>query len=213
MDVSRKLGMKYRLLHAVTKGRSWYGDWGYQFGAGSFGMTADAYKKAVNTLSSAPLSLFLAHDRPARTLLQSTISFYQALSGRPLRTLRDLFRYLIQLHKDSGELMYSVFGKQRTWTEEDAMQADDAIIKVLRAVGGSRWVTQRSLRRATCRTIRSPELLEFSLKRIGGKSTDDGTNIIVVRRNAGTRAIEYRLASSYGLKPLDKFTNPIVNIG
>ncbi|KAG9132704.1 hypothetical protein Leryth_020913 [Lithospermum erythrorhizon] len=35
MDVSKKYGLEYRLLHAVVKGHSWYGDWGYEFGTGS----------------------------------------------------------------------------------------------------------------------------------------------------------------------------------
>ncbi|KAK1348655.1 hypothetical protein POM88_054955 [Heracleum sosnowskyi] len=34
MDVSKKYGLEFCLIHAITKGHSWYGDWGYEFGAG-----------------------------------------------------------------------------------------------------------------------------------------------------------------------------------
>ncbi|KAM1026297.1 hypothetical protein ACFX2I_039192 [Malus domestica] len=51
MDVSKKYGLEYRLLHSIIKGHPWYGDWGYEFVAGSFALTRDAYKLAV----SAPL--------------------------------------------------------------------------------------------------------------------------------------------------------------
>ncbi|XP_026659538.2 PHD finger protein At1g33420-like [Phoenix dactylifera] len=201
MDVSKKQGMEYRLLHAVTSGRSWYGDWGYEFGAGSFGLTADAYQKAVDTLSSTPLSLFLPHDRPPRTQLESTISLYRALSDRPLRTVSDLFRYLVQLLRDSHEQKHSELTKEEeAWTAEDVVLAEDAIIEFLRDVGWFRWVTQRSLREATCRAIRSPELLDYCLKRMGGKLTDDGT-IVAVRCHAGTNVIEYRLEAN-STKPL-----------
>ncbi|OMO57552.1 putative DNA binding protein [Corchorus olitorius] len=54
MDVSKKYGLEYRLLHAIIKGHPWYGDWGYEIGAGSFALTFDAYKSAVETLSSLP---------------------------------------------------------------------------------------------------------------------------------------------------------------
>ncbi|XP_029122504.2 PHD finger protein At1g33420 [Elaeis guineensis] len=210
MDVSMKRGMVYRLLHAVTRGRSWYGDWGYQFGSGSFGLTADVYQKAVNTLSSTPLSLFLPHDRPPRTQLQGTISFYQALSDRPLRTVRALFKYVIQLHQDSQEQNHSEFTENMAWTEEDAMKAEDAIIKVLRAVGGCRWVTQRSLRGATCRIIRSPQLLDYCLKRIGGKSTDDGA-IVAIRCTAGTNVIEYRPSAHHLLHDMRFLYDALLN--
>ncbi|KAJ1417282.1 Zinc finger, FYVE/PHD-type [Sesbania bispinosa] len=29
------------------KGHPWYGDWGYQFGSGSYGLTQEAYKTTV----------------------------------------------------------------------------------------------------------------------------------------------------------------------
>jgi len=72
MDVSKKHGLEYRLLHAITEGHPWYGVWGYEFGAGSFALTFDAYKMAVETLSSLPLSMFL--PKPACRLLSHITS-------------------------------------------------------------------------------------------------------------------------------------------
>ncbi|KAE8689221.1 RING/FYVE/PHD zinc finger superfamily protein isoform 2 [Hibiscus syriacus] len=77
MDVSKKYWLEYRLLHAITKGCPWYGNWGYEFGAGSFALTFDAYKSAVETLSSLPLSIFLPEELKPSTCLQHIISFYR----------------------------------------------------------------------------------------------------------------------------------------
>uniref|UniRef100_A0A803QS08 Uncharacterized protein n=1 Tax=Cannabis sativa TaxID=3483 RepID=A0A803QS08_CANSA len=41
----------------------WYGDWGYEFGAGSFALSLDAYKASVESLSSLPLSIFSLRDK------------------------------------------------------------------------------------------------------------------------------------------------------
>ena len=73
IDVSKKYGLEYQLLHAITKGRPWYGDWGYEFGAGSFALTSDAYKSAVETLSSLPLSTFLQQGLKPCTCLQDKL--------------------------------------------------------------------------------------------------------------------------------------------
>ncbi|KAM1001890.1 hypothetical protein ACFX2C_002378 [Malus domestica] len=71
MDVSKKYRMEYRMLDAVTSGRSWYGNWGYEFGAGSYALTQHSYQKAVDTLSSLPLYPFLFQPRKPWTRLQA----------------------------------------------------------------------------------------------------------------------------------------------
>ena len=47
MDVSKKYGLDYRLLHAAENGHPWYGNWGYEFATGSFAITFESYKTAV----------------------------------------------------------------------------------------------------------------------------------------------------------------------
>ncbi|WVZ53284.1 hypothetical protein U9M48_004251 [Paspalum notatum var. saurae] len=94
MDVSKKYGIDYRILHAVTTGYSWYGQWGFKLNKGSFGITSEEYFKAIENLSSTPLSHFFPHSRSPRNQLQDTIAFYQSLSKRPLTTVRELFLYV-----------------------------------------------------------------------------------------------------------------------
>ncbi|PSS21330.1 PHD finger protein [Actinidia chinensis var. chinensis] len=90
LDVSKKYGLEYRLLYAITKGHPWYGDWGYEFGAGSFALTLDAYKTAVETLSKQPL---LEHE--SVSVNGATSSTNSAVTNHPSEEhlLRDL-RYL-----------------------------------------------------------------------------------------------------------------------
>ncbi|KAJ8478580.1 hypothetical protein OPV22_022307 [Ensete ventricosum] len=141
MDVSKKHGMEFRLLQAVTAGQPWYGNWGYQFGAGSFGHTTEAYRKAVDALSSTPLP----DDRSLSTQLQKTIALYAFLSPQRLKTLRDLFCFITQQIKDCyGEKNLGADATEKpqdpeslpmcTWRQEDINRAENAIIKILQAV-------------------------------------------------------------------------------
>ncbi|KAJ4839485.1 hypothetical protein Tsubulata_030722 [Turnera subulata] len=201
MDVSKKYGLEYRLLHAITKGHPWYGEWGYEFGAGSFALTVDAYKSAVEMLSNIPLSIFLSQGRKPRTHLQEIILFYQSLSDRDLVNTRDIFCFLINLihnvHKSPSKTDDSVFKKQHvtvgspTWSSSDTKRVEEALFRVLRAVSGFNWVSCRALRGATCK-VASPQLLDHCLKELGGKSTPDGM-VVTARCNPASGAMEYRL--------------------
>ncbi|XP_068647356.1 PHD finger protein At1g33420-like [Aristolochia californica] len=198
MDVSKKYGMEFRLLHAVINGQPWYGNWGYEFGAGSFGLTLNAYLAAVKALSDMPLSPFFTHGRGPRSRLQDMVGFYWSLSEHRLETVRDLFSFVMSLirniHKQAG-----VDGKRQgqfslplcLWTEEDVSKVEAAMVKVLRAVGRSHWVAWRALRGAVCRAG-PPELLDYCLKLLGGRSFD-GMHV-EVRRNPKTDVVEYRLS-------------------
>ncbi|KAJ6854407.1 hypothetical protein NC651_039344 [Populus alba x Populus x berolinensis] len=203
MDVSKKYGLEYRLLHAITKGHSWYGDWGYEFGAGSFGLTVYAYKSAVETLSSLPLSIFLSEGQKLQTRLLDIIKFYQSLSDRELVNIRDLFCYLISLihdaHKSPSRVNDSsckkrciyASGISSSWSRSDIERVEEAMFRVLRAVSGSNWVSWRALRGAVCK-VAPPELLDHCLKEIGGKFAADGM-IVRSRCNPSSGAFEYRL--------------------
>uniref|UniRef100_A0A5B6YRI8 Zinc finger PHD-type domain-containing protein n=2 Tax=Davidia involucrata TaxID=16924 RepID=A0A5B6YRI8_DAVIN len=203
MDVSKKYGLEYRLLHAITKGHPWYGDWGYEFGAGSFALTLDAYKMAVETLSSQPLSIFLSQGRKPRTRLQDLISFYLSLSEHELVNIRDLFCFLTNLihdaHKSPSKVDDATCKKRRfcasnvlcAWTTRDIERVEEAMFRVLRAVTGPNWVSWRALRGAVCK-VAPPELLDFCLKELKGKHTADGM-VVHARSSPDSGAIEYRL--------------------
>lgn len=199
MDISKKHGMDYRLLHAVTSGHPWYGEWGYKFGAGSFALTSKTYQNAVDMLSSINLALYFSHRSPIRTPLQNTIALYWALSNRQLVTLRDLFRFIMHLLHQAQKMSKSSNDKNKeltftelcAWTEEDLHRAEGAMLKVLQAVQPGQWVSWRALRGAVSKTVTSQELLDYSLRELGGKQLDNGF-FVAVRCNAETSAIEYR---------------------
>uniref|UniRef100_A0A453HHC4 PTC1-like winged helix-turn-helix domain-containing protein n=1 Tax=Aegilops tauschii subsp. strangulata TaxID=200361 RepID=A0A453HHC4_AEGTS len=200
LDVSKKFEVDYRVLHAIATGCSWYGQWGFKLGSGSFGITSETYSKAIENLSSVSLSHFFPHSRYPRNQLQDTIAFYQSLSKRPLTTFRDLFLYvlglaagksvhthLVTMHK--RELAYDANFKEENWADEKIKQAMDVVLKVLRAA--DRWVAMRTLKAATAHPIGSPQLVDYCLKTIGGTRTYDGM-VVVVRCNSETNTIEYR---------------------
>lgn len=203
MDVSKKYGLEFRLLHAITEGHPWYGNWGYEFGAGSFGLTLEAYKVAVETLSNMPLSSFLSQGRKPRTHLQDLIAFYQSLSERELVSSKELFSFLMTLihdaHKSHMMVDDTTSKKSRScdsrvlcaWTTNDIVRVEEAMFRVLRAVTGPTWVSWRSLRGAVCK-VGPPELLDYCLKELKGKRAADGMTVNA-RCIPDSGAIEYRL--------------------
>ncbi|KAE8673926.1 peroxidase 47-like [Hibiscus syriacus] len=174
------------------------GEWGCGFGTGSFALTVDSYKSAVETLSSLPLSIFLLQELKPNTQLQDVISFYQSLSKSKLVNMKDLFRFLMKLIHDARKSTSRVgdptFKRQRTsssWSRADVARVEEAMFRVLRAVSGSNWVSSRSLRGAVCR-VASPALLENCLMELRGKVSAEG-RVVNARRNPDSGSLEYRL--------------------
>ncbi|EOA37671.1 hypothetical protein CARUB_v10012280mg [Capsella rubella] len=194
MDVSRKYGMDYRLLHGITRGCSWYSEWGYEFKSGSYALTREAYQSAVDTLSAIPLSEFLYQGRNPRTQLHSTVGFYQSLSCSELLTVRDLFSFLLQLIREDRSKTTSKSSVLCAWTKSDVERVQQAMIKILKAAGGPRanWVTRWALKRSICKTA-SPQLIDYCLKHFGGVLADDGSRVVCSRCNPGSNDFEYRL--------------------
>ncbi|XP_050382595.1 PHD finger protein At1g33420-like [Argentina anserina] len=199
MDVSKKYGLEYRLLHAIIKGHPWYGDWGYEFATGSFALTLDAYNLAVEKLSTLPLSIFLAQPR-IPSCIRELILQYQSLSDRELLNIKDLFGFLIKLIHDAPKRSSRVddaMSKKRrasgvlySWTKTDVECVEEAMVKVLRAVTGLTWVNQRNLRKAIYKG-QPPDLLDYCLNDLGGKMVADG--IFVNSRRNADGDLEYRL--------------------
>uniref|UniRef100_A0A5B7BDD2 PHD-type domain-containing protein n=1 Tax=Davidia involucrata TaxID=16924 RepID=A0A5B7BDD2_DAVIN len=202
MDVSKKYGMEYRLLHAITNGHPWYGDWGYEFGSGSYALTLDAHRNAVKTLTSIPLSLFSFQGRKPQTHLQAIIAFYQSISESELVSLRDLFSFMVKLIHEihwSFKAATCEKSKPRTttnvlcaWTRNDVESVQQAMIKVLlAAANGAGWVSRRALKGALCKAA-SPELLDYCLKHLEGKMASNDM-VVNVRCNPSFAAFEFRL--------------------
>uniref|UniRef100_A0A2P2MM47 Uncharacterized protein MANES_13G153700 n=1 Tax=Rhizophora mucronata TaxID=61149 RepID=A0A2P2MM47_RHIMU len=202
MDVSKKYGLEYRLLHAITNGHPWYGNWGYEFGAGSFALTVNAYKEAVETLASQSLSQFVTQGQKPNTRLQEVILFYQSLSDRELVNTKDLFYFLMSLIRITHNYSTKVDSSSKNqhtfkpkipplWSRNDIQRVEEAMLRVLRAVSGSNWVSLRALRGAVCK-VASPDVLDHCLKYLRGKSTVDEM-IVVARCNPDSGSCEYRL--------------------
>ncbi|KAJ0594819.1 hypothetical protein HanHA300_Chr03g0112611 [Helianthus annuus] len=203
MDVSKKYGLEFRLLHSVIKGHPWYGDWGYEFGGGSYAITHEAYDNAIETLANMPLSTLSSQGRKPRTRLHDLIAFYQSLSDQELVTSRDLFRYLTTLLHDANKnrtmVDYRTAKKVKSsdsrvvcvWNMSDIVRVEEAMFRVLKAVSGSCWVSWGSLRGAVCRVGR-PELLDYCLKELKGKRAADGM-VVNARSNPDSGTLEYRL--------------------
>ncbi|KAM0030506.1 putative chromatin regulator PHD family [Helianthus debilis subsp. tardiflorus] len=203
MDVSKKYGLEFRLLHSVIKGHPWYGDWGYEFGGGSYAITHEAYDNAIETLANMPLSTLSSQGRKPRTHLHDLIAFYQSLSDQELVTSRDLFRYLTTLLHDANKnrtvVDYRTAKKGKSsdsrvvcvWNMSDIVRVEEAMFRVLKAVSGSCWVSWGSLRGAVCRVGR-PELLDYCLKELKGKRAADGM-VVNARSNPDSGTLEYRL--------------------
>ncbi|KAF8011723.1 hypothetical protein BT93_I0007 [Corymbia citriodora subsp. variegata] len=203
MDVSKKFGMEYRLLHAVTKGHPWYGEWGYEFGTGSFGITRDVYNRSVEILSSLPLSTLLSQEWNPSSRMPDVISFYQSLAKHELVNIRDLFCFLLSLvhgsRKSSLRDGDAIFNKVRSrdcgasgsWTRSEVERVEEAIVRVLRAVSSSNWVSRRALRGAAYR-VASGELLDHCLRELRDKSVSSAM-VICSRWNPDNGDFEYRL--------------------
>ncbi|CAH8297263.1 unnamed protein product [Eruca vesicaria subsp. sativa] len=190
MDVSRKYGMDYRLLHGVTRGCSWYNEWGYELNSGSYALTREAYQSAVATLSVMPLSEFMFQGRKPRTQLQSILGFYQSLSCSELVTLRDLLSFLLQLIRERQ-------AKPTTdvlcaWSRSDVERVQQTMVKILKAAGGAHWVKRWALKRSICKTG-SPQLIDYCLKHFGGVLADDGSRVVCSRCKPVSNDFEYRL--------------------
>ncbi|CAI0555967.1 unnamed protein product [Linum tenue] len=205
MDVSRKYGTEYRLLHAITKGHSWYGNWGYEFGNGSYGLTSETYRQVVETLSRVPLDQILFHGRGPRTSLQAAISFYKSLSNSELLTLKDLFSFLLRLLQESNmATSESVSTVKRdlggcpssrvlcAWSRNDVEELQESMIKVLTAASGeTKWVARHTLKGVMCKRA-SPELLDYSLKHLGGKLASN-CMMVQARCSPSSYDVEFRL--------------------
>ncbi|KAE9619118.1 putative endoribonuclease YbeY [Lupinus albus] len=213
MDVSKKYGLDYRLLHAIMKGHPWYGDWGYEFGSGSYCLTQEAYKNAVENLSNLPLSIFLFNGQNLHSHLQDMLSYYQSLSEHKLVNMRDLFCFLMYLINDVRKTVPSVddinckkrrfnaSGISSSWEKNDIECVKEAMLRVLRAVSGSNWVSWRAVRGAVCK-VASPELIDYCLGELEGKVVHGGM-VVNTRCNPQTGTSECRLEaaddSCYGI--------------
>ncbi|CAN1841886.1 PHD finger protein At1g33420 [Linum perenne] len=209
MDVSKKYGTEYRLLHAITKGHSWYGNWGYEFGTGSYALTSGTYRGVVEALSSVYLDQLSFHGRGPRSRLQAAIAFYKSLSSCELLTLKDLFTFLLRLIQETKTVSASklIMTKNDSgsssvlcvWTRNDVEEVQQSMIKVLTAAASSetKWVARHTLKGVMCRKA-SPELLDYSLTHFEGTLAPKN---MVVRARCSPSSYDVEFRCLYRLEP------------
>ena len=98
-DVKLDRSMEIRLIYGVAFESSWFGNWGYKFGAGSFGVTEDKYRGAVRFLAGLDLDMIIDDFKSAShgRKIERIICKYRHLSETRLSSMSDLIRSLIEL--------------------------------------------------------------------------------------------------------------------
>ncbi|CAI9296642.1 unnamed protein product [Lactuca saligna] len=113
-DVKLERSMELRLIHGVAFRSSWFGNWGYKFGHGSFGVTEDKYTGAVGFLAELHLDNIINdlkntyHGKKT----QQIISKYRELSETRLFSLSDLLQFLLEF-KLSGDTESQILAPSR----------------------------------------------------------------------------------------------------
>ncbi|XP_076912282.1 PHD finger protein MALE MEIOCYTE DEATH 1 [Bidens hawaiensis] len=92
VDTSTKRTMDLRVLYGVSYGHTWFGRWDYRFCHGSFGVTKDQYTHALQLLSSLELDTIVSNRS-----IKKLVSKYRDLSDTHLITIRDLFKFMLNL--------------------------------------------------------------------------------------------------------------------
>ncbi|KAK1277272.1 PHD finger protein MALE MEIOCYTE DEATH 1 [Acorus gramineus] len=98
-DWSSKKSMQLRLLLGVAYKQTWFGQWGYKFCQGSFGVTEHKYYKSIELLSLLDLNNVIEDFRRAGRdrEIRHIVNYYQSLSGTPLASVCDLLRFMLEL--------------------------------------------------------------------------------------------------------------------
>ncbi|ERM99751.1 hypothetical protein AMTRI_Chr11g102060 [Amborella trichopoda] len=185
LDVSKKYGLEYRLLHAMAIGRPWYGNWGYEFGSGSFALTEASYQEAIDLLSSRSLT----------PQIQALVVYYRLITGLEISTVHDLIRCLMQLlHRASGpgEIKGLERGEKLGLTgcaDEEVGRVVEDFFRVLAVVGKERWISWKSLKGAVAGQGRDVRMVEFAMRRM----LLEGVGRFAVRCEADAPMPEFRL--------------------
>ncbi|XP_051141119.1 PHD finger protein MALE MEIOCYTE DEATH 1 [Andrographis paniculata] len=117
-DLSQKHEMDLRVLYGVAYGQSWFGQWGYRFCRGSFGVKEHHYQKAIECLSSIELDQVVDDFSLAIgcTSIKQIIHHYRDMSDADLVTIRDLFRFMLSLKSTAPSATFpSWSGKKLTF--------------------------------------------------------------------------------------------------
>ncbi|GJR20434.1 hypothetical protein Tco_0968961 [Tanacetum coccineum] len=154
IDLAKQKSMDLRLLHGATYGQSWFGNWGYHFCRGSFGVTRQMYQKALEALQNMPLCILAHHISTSNMEIPILFSRYQTLSSRSLVTLGDLLRFMLDLKsrlpKESALHTYNpgiLVENSCRWSPKRIEMAARVIVESLKKAK-FRWVSRQEVRDA-----------------------------------------------------------------
>nr|GEZ28413.1 PHD finger protein MALE STERILITY 1 [Tanacetum cinerariifolium] len=197
IDLAKQKSMDLRLLHGATYGQSWFGNWGYHFCRGSFGVTRQMYQKSLEALQNMPLCILAHHISTSNMEIPILFSRYQTLSSRSLVTLGDLLRFMLDLKsrlpKESALHTYNpgiLVENSCRWSPKRIEMAARVIVESLKKAK-FRWVSRQEVRDAARAYVGDTGLLDFVLKSLGNHVVGK----YLVRRclNPVTKVLEYCL--------------------
>ncbi|XP_012072383.1 PHD finger protein MALE STERILITY 1 [Jatropha curcas] len=210
-DISQKRSMELRLLHGIAYGEPWFGQWGYKFERGNFGVTEPIYQKAIGTIQGVPLCILVHYLSNTNPDLPSIISKYQTLSDYSLATLGDLFRFMFELKSHLPEdnsidacTTGIVIEPNCRWSAKRIEMATRVIVESLKRAD-FRWVSRQEVRDAARAYIGDTGLLDFVLKSLGNRIV--GNYLVRRSLNPVTKVLEYCLEDVSNIFPAQESIN------
>ncbi|XP_071687303.1 PHD finger protein At2g01810-like [Rutidosis leptorrhynchoides] len=125
-DVKLDKSMELRLLNGVAYKSSWFGNWGYKFGNGSFGVTEAKYRGAVEFLAELDLDKIIVDFKNSRhgRKIEVLVGKYRRLSETRLITLSDILQCLLEF-KRAEEIERRILGRSRKLPKVEHLTFDD----------------------------------------------------------------------------------------
>uniref|UniRef100_A0ACD6A8F5 Uncharacterized protein n=1 Tax=Avena sativa TaxID=4498 RepID=A0ACD6A8F5_AVESA len=215
VDFSRKRSLDLRLLLGVVNGETWFARWGYYLARGSFNVSASTYDAALEALAS----LHVDHLRSRH--VRRVVTIYRRLSGKPLTTVREFLRCLLDWKhhelplppptkpcpwlplllpkpcpmKRSGQpckrFEDTVDLLHCRFSKKRLLNAADVVVAKLLEHGNDAEMTRQALRDAARRDIGDTGLLDFVIKSVG--DTIVGNHVVRRLPNATTRILQFSL--------------------
>ncbi|KAI3730490.1 hypothetical protein L1987_61660 [Smallanthus sonchifolius] len=215
-DVKLERSMELRLIHGVAFKNSWFGNWGYKFMNGSFGVTEEEYRGSVRFLAELNLDDVIddVKNPPIRKKLQQIICKYQELSEIRLSKLSELLQCMLEFR---GILMLPASRKSKfedhifdeesqnsmcldqflsslmdvdcRWPQRRVEYSLEVIVKLLKRKNNV--MSRHELRESAREFVGDTGLIDFILKSINVLSFEK----YVIRRvvNSLTKLVEFEI--------------------
>lgn len=196
-DTARRGAMSLRLIYGVGYGKTWFGNWGYRYGRGSYGVTHRMYRDSMEALQSLPLCLLVPHFGSLRHEIPAIIAKYQTIACNSILTLGQLFHFMLELKRHLPPETMTAMNFQGIasqpacrWSSKRVEMAAQVIVDTLKKAG-NQWIPRQDVRDTARIYIGDTGLLDFVLKSIGNHVV--GTHMVRRLVNPVTKVLEYCL--------------------